>query len=434
MVQALGGILDYETTLDAAARQQVQALGSADIVIGIPCHRNGRTIGGVAQAIATGVGEYLPGKRVVLMASDGGSSDSTLRHVEQIVMPPNLAVLTTEYQGPGGKGTGVRSVFEVTAMLQARACAIFEARAPGIVGEWVPALVDPVLQGYDAVLPQSGRDPFTSSLSENIVRPFLRTFFGVDLQSAVQAEFALSGPLAADLANRDVWETDVARFGINVWIPTMAILERWKVVQTSLGDRGDGLLRPVSLTDGRFLQAVGTLFRMLSTHRRAWQGELEPREIAITGGPSVPTPVEGLGDNLLTLQAAAKEGRRRFSGLWPKILRAETLEAAMEAIDQTPAEMNLPDALWSQIVLQSAISFSEGEGDPDKVIESLLPLFYTRTIQTMQAATAAEDPISHQSSMAERLAQAFADARPEFVRQWRENLPYGTDQAGSWFM
>jgi len=283
-------------------------------------------------------------------------------------------------------------------------------------------------------LPQSGPDPFTSSLSENIVRPFLRTFFGVDLQSPVQAEFALSGPLAADLANRDVWETDVARFGINVWITTMAILERWKVVQTSLGDRGDGLLRPVSLTDGRFLQAVGTLFRMLSTHRRAWQGELEPREIAITGGPIAHTPVEGLEDSLLALQAAVEEGKRRFAGLWPKILRAETLEAAMQAIDQAPADICLSYELWSQIVLQSAINFSEGEGDPDKVIEALLPLFYAHMMQTLQTSAGADDPVAHQQLAAEDLARAFADARPDFVRQWRENLPYGTDQAGSWFM
>jgi len=328
----------------------------------------------------------------------------------------------------------VRSVFEVSTMLQARACAIFEARAPGIVAEWVPALVDPVLQGYDAVLPLSGRDPFTSSLAENIVRPFLRTFFGIDLLSAVQAEFAISGPLAADLSNRDVWETDVARFGINVWIPSMAILERWKVMQTSLGDRGDGLLRPVSLTDGRFLQAVGTLFRMLSTHRRAWQGELAPRPLVVPGGPIAPTVVEALSENLLALQAAVQEGRRRFSGLWPKNLRAETLEAALEAIDRTPAEMYLSDTLWAQIVLQSAISFSEGEGDPDKVIESLLPLFYARTIQTLQVSAAADDPVGHLQLAADHLSREFAAARPEFVRQWRENLPYGTDQAGSWFM
>jgi hypothetical protein len=432
MAQASRGILEYETTLNVEARARLAEIETADIVVGIPCHRNSRTIGAVTEAIAEGIAQYLPGKRVVLMGSDGGSSDSTLRHVEQTPVPANVEKLLTVYEGPNGKGTAVRSIFEATGRLGARACAVFEARVPGIDPTWVPSLLDPVLQGTQLVLPCYARDPFSASLAQELVTPFVRTFLDADLVDPVASELALSGSLAADLANRDVWETDVSRFGVNIWIPLEAVVGRWRTLQVGLGDRGEGTLRPISLTDPRFLQVVGTLFRLLSTHRRIWQGTTEPLEVPFHGTAPDGAGCDALDECAQQLYAAMNDSRRRYQRLWKSILTPDTFAAVKAAVALPLASASLPDELWSRVVLEFAVSFNEGEGDPDKVIEALLPLFYERAaLHLLQTGNQGSE---QRKAYGDELFRSFVAAKPAFVRQWQRNLPYGVGQSGTWFM
>ena len=101
-------------------------------MLGIPSHRNGRTIGEVVDALVEGTSRYLGDMHVVLVNADGGSSDNTTRFVRNAELPPNMERMVTIYNGTSGKGSGIRAILEVATALEARACAIFEARAPGI--------------------------------------------------------------------------------------------------------------------------------------------------------------------------------------------------------------------------------------------------------------------------------------------------------------
>ena len=77
------------------------------------------------------------------MNADGGSSDNTSRHVSDANVPGNVEKIVTTYEGPSGKGMAIRAILEATVELDARACLIVEARAPGITPAWIPALIKP---------------------------------------------------------------------------------------------------------------------------------------------------------------------------------------------------------------------------------------------------------------------------------------------------
>src|SRR3989338_9964688 len=59
------------------ARQAMDKLGEADIVVGIPSYNNARTIGHVVRAVSAGLAKYYPDRPCVIVNSDGGSTDGT---------------------------------------------------------------------------------------------------------------------------------------------------------------------------------------------------------------------------------------------------------------------------------------------------------------------------------------------------------------------
>ncbi len=517
MAESNRGILMYETTLGPQARSLIREIGQADILIGIPSYRNGRTIAEVVERIAQGCKTYLPDRKVVLMNADGGSSDNTVRCIEEVEVPANVRKLLILYQGQAGKGTAVRAIFEATIELRAKVCTIIEARAPGIQPEWVPALVDPILRGADIALPHYERSAFASALSDNLAYPFLCGFFGgcagpsnvnaVQLREPLPSEFSVSGAVAADLAGRDVWETDVARFGINAWMALQALFSPFQVAQVELGYRGDGSYDPDAPLDTRFLHTVSTLFRVLTTYRRMWQdvgggagrtssadgvvanaravdhdsrmGSAPRNAGSYTGGyheweqesALYPTPATGpsgvepnaiisaSGDRILDstsyiepLIASLYEGRERYEALWEQILSPDLLAAiqermrAIQIADRRPHRESfyLPIELWAEIMIEFAIVFNRGEGDPDKVIEALQPLFYGRAASYVRESHPAGSPAgdsdrrptpmtaAQREQIVQYLARRIVQARPTFLEKWNDYEPWIADQQGYW--
>ena len=68
-----------ETVLSPAIRDQIDRLGRADIMVGIPSYRNAATIGHVVRAAQAGLVQYFPDLRPVLVNADAGSPDGTQR-------------------------------------------------------------------------------------------------------------------------------------------------------------------------------------------------------------------------------------------------------------------------------------------------------------------------------------------------------------------
>ena len=426
-----GGILMYETTLGHDARRRLKTIGRADILIGVPSHRNGRTIGEVVHAIAAGIATYFPEARVVLMNADGGSSDNTVRHLLEVPTPSNVEKVISVYQGMTGKGTGIRSVFEAATELQAKACTVIEARAPGIIPEWIPSLLGPVLAGDDMAVARYQRSSYASALSENLAYPFVRTFLNADLREPLAGEFCVSGQYASELASCDVWETDVARFGVNAWIAIHSLAENKQLSQVDLGFRGDGnsgLRLPI---DARFLHTAGTMFRFLTTHRRTWQQDLLARRIPFKGGrkPDLPVPRR---DCVAGLIGALRNGRDRYATDWRTILTPQTADTLLELADQSAEAFDFPVDLWAQVVLEFAVVYNRGEGDPNKVAEALAPIFHGRAgayVRSTQDLTPGQ-----REQVVDDIALAFGRAKPQFVTHWDSCEPWFDDADRYWLM
>jgi len=413
-----------ETALRPDAQRRLRAIGHADLVVGIPTYKNARTIAKVMQAVAEGLIRHFPNLSPVLVIADGMSTDDTVQVAKETKLPDAVHKIVTLYQGLPGKGSAVRTAFEAMHMLGARACVLVDGDLRSITPDWMLKLIVPVVQGgYDYVTPLYSRHRYEVAINDALAYPLLRTLFGRDLRQPLAGEVALSRSLVDELLHRDVWETDVARFGIHVWMSAVAVTEGWRVCETALDTKTHDYRDPTIGFEPKFLQVVGTLFRLLSIYRRLWPTITDIQPVPTWGEPVFvePEPISAARD---ALREAVRKGTRRFQRVWGSILSAENLNPIKEIVAQD--RPRFPVDLWVKTVYDFAVVYNKGEGDPDKVVMALLPLYYARKLSWMDET----DGMSYKQvdEAVRAQAQRFAELKPYLLERWNTYLPWGSEE------
>jgi len=411
----------YETALPPDTRELVSTMEPTWLVVGIPSYRNIDTVGQVVQQVADGLDKHYQHLNPVLVSIDGHSLDQTLEVAMSVPISPSVRRIGTRYHGLPGKGTAIRAILEIAVRLGARACAVVEADVTTVRPDWVPALVGPVISGeFDMIVPRYLRQRPIAAVNDLLAYPFLRALFGTNLHMPMAGEFAISGFLAGRLIDKDVWETDVARAGVNVWLTTIAILEGYKLGQMRLSER---LHRSSGATagNGKFRQQVSTLFRLVYLQRRRWRDTSLRRNIPLQGRwPSGlrqrrsnrwPSPDRGV----------IHRGLERFSDtIWPQVLPEETLREVRSLL--SGETFSFPPGLWARTVFDFFVVHSRGEGDPDRVVESLRPLFHARRAAFLEAGKDLSEE-QRDNLVAEQVA-AFEESLPYFWKRWVDYVPW----------
>jgi len=209
--------MNYDTALRGYTSKRIEEIDSADILIGIPCFNNEKTIAHVIQMVTHGLAKYYKNQRSVIFIADGGSTDDTREAARDFEIKPWQEKIVSIYRGPGGKGTALRSLFEAADRLDVRVCAMVDSDLRSITADWVQYLLDPVLErGYQFVAPVYMRHKYDGTITNNIVYNLTRALYGKQIRQPIGGDFALSRDVAKFYTEQDVWTTDVARFGIDI--------------------------------------------------------------------------------------------------------------------------------------------------------------------------------------------------------------------------
>ena len=176
--------------------------------------------------ITHGLAKHYREKRSVIFIADGGSTDDTREAAKEFQIKPWQEKIVSIYRGPAGKGTALRSVFEAANRLNVSVCAMVDSDLRSITADWVKYLLDPVLEkGYQFVAPVYVRHKYDGTITNNIVYNLTRALYGKRIRQPIGGDFAISRDVAKFYAEQDVWLTDVARFGIDIWMTTSAITQ-----------------------------------------------------------------------------------------------------------------------------------------------------------------------------------------------------------------
>jgi hypothetical protein len=81
-----------------------------------------------------------------------------------------------------------------------------------------------------------------------LARPLVRAVYGVALHEPLGAEFSCSGRFASHCLEQDIWDRDMARFAIDLWLRTEAVADSRSARS---GARNDGRRCPGEAPRGR---------------------------------------------------------------------------------------------------------------------------------------------------------------------------------------
>ncbi len=408
-------------------KDDINKIKDADIIIGIPSYNNSRTIGHVVRAVQAGLAKYFPEKKSVLINSDGGSTDGTMDIVQNTVIEDLQSILihhrttpffkiATPYHGIPGKGSAFRMIFEIAEMLNAKACAVVDSDLRSITPEWVELLIKPVIErDFDYVSPLYHRHKYDGTITNSIIYPLTRALYGRQIRQPIGGDFGFSGKLARFYLTKDVWETEVAKYGIDIWMTTTAIANNFKICQSFLGAKIHDPKDPGSDLSSMLFQVVGSTFDLMETYSDVWKN--------IKGSVKVPTfgfdytvGLEPINVNLDRMIENYKLGVRELGNIWKEFLNRDVINVLQKLEASQEKDFNLPDVVWVEIIYSFASAYHKKIMPREHLLKSLTPLYLGRVASfVIEAENSDSEEVERKI---ERLCIYYEELKDFLVNDW----------------
>jgi hypothetical protein len=277
-----------------------------------------------------------------------------------------------------------------------------------ITPQWIELLLGPVLDhGFDYVAPLYLRHKFDGTITNSIVYPLTRSLYGHEVRQPIGGEFGFSGRLASHYLRQPVWETDVARFGIDVWMTTTALADDFRVCQSFLGAKIHDPKDPGADLAAMLVQVVSAVFDLMGTYRDRWAAVEGAESVPLFGFPHG-VGLEPVSVNVGRMVGIFAQGVRDLGEVWGRALESPTLDEVAALAAQGERDFRFPDRLWVRVVHDFAVAYHRRALPREQLLRSLVPLYLGRTASfVLQNEHGGSEDV-------EGAIQALAD---EFVRQ-----------------
>lgn len=420
---------------------RLEQIGRADILVGIPSFNNEGTIAHVVRAAEYGLGKYFPKFKAVLVNSDGGSSDRTREIVRETSVYSELDTILIDhpvqpvrsiaapYHGISGKGSAFKAIFEAAQALNARVCVVLDADLRSITPEWIEMLAGPIaLKGYDYVSPFYSRHKYDGTITNSIVYPLTRALYGRRVRQPIGGDFGFSGELAKFFLNRDVWGTDVARYGIDVWMTTTAMNEGYKLCQAFLGAKIHDAKDPSKALGPMFTQVVGTVFHLMGEYAEHWKKVRGSTPTAMYGFRSEVSP-EPLAVDVQAMIEKFKTGVKDRMESYAAFLPKDRIGELSGVARLEPDRFSLPMELWTKAVYDFAVAYrkaetkSMGKTTTGEIVEGLLPIYFGRTASFCMETDAM--PTFEAEELIEELCDKYEELKTYLLQRWESTTLQG---------
>jgi len=383
-----------------------------EIIVGIPSYNNAQTIGYVTKVVDEGIKEYFNG-RGLIVNSDGGSTDGT----RDIFLNTRTIAekVSFTYEGLPGKGSAMGSVMKLVVFLNVPVAVFVDSDLRSIEPWWIDRLTKPILE-KDAVYvtPYYIRHKYDGTITNNICYPIVSALFGKKIRQPIGGDFGVSLRMIKNYMSQpmEIWSTDVARFGIDIWMTTTAINEgNGEIWQTALGTKIHDVKDPGKHLGPMFSQVVGTLFRQIEKYQENWMKDIEVKDVPIFGSVSNVSP-EPLKVDLENLKKSAINGINENYEFVSKVFEDDLLRV----INDTKSTGKIDIEQWVKLIYSFAAKYRKKDLR-EKLIKALVPLYFAKVADFVELTL--DKPDDFAEKLIEEQVEIFKTNKEFLKKIWK---------------
>ncbi|MFC1822534.1 glycosyltransferase [Thermodesulfobacteriota bacterium] len=401
-----------------------QKVDRAEMVVSIPSYNEADAIGFVTRQASKGVAKYFPNKRSVIINCDNNSPDNTGQaFLDTPTEIPKMYISTPP--GVKGKGNNFKNLFQRVVELKAEAVVVVDADLESITPEWIKHLGEPLFNDFSYVAPLYIRHKYDGTITNSIAYPLSRALYGRRVRQPIGGDFGFRGELLETYLGNDIWDEATANFGIDIWMTTLALNQGVPVCQSFMGrPKIHRPKDPAAALGPMFREVVGTIFELMSSFDSVWTQVRYSKPTAIygfgLGEVEMPPKVEVDSEKLIH---NFSEGFTEFEEIWKQILSGDVYQKLLEMNEMSEKVFTFPTDLWARILYDMAISYRDARIDHDRMMDSLIPLYFGRTFsfvkKTKRMSTKQAEEAIEEDCM------TFEMTKPYLIQRWQETARKG---------
>jgi hypothetical protein len=311
-------------------------------------------------------------------------------------------------------------IFQLAEMLEARVCVVVDSDLRSITPEWIDLLVRPILMAdYEFVAPYYHRHKYDGTITNSIVYPLTRALYGIGVRQPIGGDFGISARLVSRYLKRKDWETDVARYGVDIWMSTIAMAERFRVCQSFLGAKLHDTKDPGADLSAMLHQVVGSVFTLMLEYESVWmkQNESEPVDLF---GFRFDVGLDPIRVDVERMLKSFQSGCQNLGEIWALALTPATYEAIQKKglnLESNPRAFHLEDELWVQIVYEYSVAYKNQPLERGHLLRALTPLYLAK-VASFVLETESMFPAEFEEKI-ENLCLCFERLKPILISHWK---------------
>lgn len=400
---------------------RIEEIESADIVVAIPSYNNAHTIAYVMHQISFGLNTYFPDKKAVIVNVDGGSEDGCTEVACAIRLPAEKIICKYEpYGGIFGKGSALRTAFEIAERLDVEAFAMVDADLRSINQEWIKLLLEPVYGDHtDYVTPYYMRYKYDGTITNFVTYPFTRALYGKRIRQPIGGEFGMSRRAFDAILAHPLWEMrETPQYGIDIFLTSVALGEGLNVSEALLGVKIHDAKDPSLHLAPMFRQVVGSMFNAMEHFEDAWLEVRESHPLHRHRGRIRFSNPEPINVNLLNMIDLFLEGRSKYRHLLKMILPIDIYRRVISVPDLVE-EFTFTSELWVDVVYNLAGAYFKATDEHREAILDAFRLMWMGRVAdfVIESSDLANREAEH---IIEEQAVIFEEKKPLLVELYED--------------
>jgi hypothetical protein len=389
-------------SLPQEVKEQIDKIGSADIVIGLPAYKAGEELGWMAGLADIGLNV------AIAHPSDGVTGEvEQLHNVSRVryVVPVSERYLSNAFGS-------FHEVLQIGQRMKAKACCVWNSNSESVTVDALQQMLRPIFEEeIDWVVPRYVEARLGTLVNSSILRPVIRALYGKRIHFPMALDLCFSAKFVSRLLQTDP-RTRISRS--QQWIATEAICNGFSICEVNL------LKEPPRLPESADLSSVlaavlSRMFLDLERNMQFWQRSNTSQSVPAFGRPEIKEE-EGEVD-VQRLIETFKLAYRNLADIWRIALTPATLIELKKLTIQTPANFHMADDLWVRVVYDFALAHRQRAINVEHLLRAMTPL-YLAWVASYALETKETTGNGFEDKL-EGLGLAYEKQRPYLLSRWR---------------